>query len=126
MEGRSRHINKLGPSGGKISMGSKSGKELFEVVWPRSRKIVESVPYARRFDTLNNIVIGELSDRIFRADEIFPVIEDELKKRFPGIKFVNYEVFGSIHGTEEVKSLAGLKDSLRQNRCDAVISAVGC
>lgn len=53
------------------------------------------------------------------------MIEKELAKRCPGIKFVSYEVFGSTHGAQEAKVLEALPDKLRQNKCDAVISR-GC
>ena len=63
---------------------------------------------------------------MFRGDEMFPVIEKELAKRYPNSKFVGYEVFDSIHGAEEAKVLATLPDKLKQNQCDAVICGVGC
>ena len=54
------------------------------------------------------------------------MIEKELTKRYPGIKFVSYEVFGRTHGEEEAKVIAALPDRLKQNGCDAVISGNGC
>jgi hypothetical protein len=57
---------------------------------------------------------------------MFPVIEKELAKRYPGIKFVGYDVFGCTHGPEEREVLAALPDKIRENKCDAVISGVGC
>ena len=54
------------------------------------------------------------------------MIEKELVKRYRGIKFVNYEVFGNTHGADEAKVIAALSDTLKQNRCDVVISGNGC
>ncbi len=98
----------------------------YEVVWPRGKRRSEAVRFARRLDTLEGKTVGELWDWIFRGDQIFPVIEKELVKRYPGIKFVNYDVFGSTQGFDEAQVLAGLPDKLKQYKCDAVISAVGC
>lgn len=99
---------------------------MYEVVWPRGRRAVETARFAQRLDTIEGKTVGELWDWFFRGDKIFPVIEKELAKRYPGVKFVGYEVFGSTHGGEEQKVLAALPDKLRQNNCDAVISGVGC
>lgn len=98
----------------------------YEVVWPRSKRIIESTRHAQRLSTLEGKTVCELWDWIFRGNEIFPVLEEELAKRYPGIKFVNYKEFGSTHGREESEVLATLTDKLRQNKCDAVISGIGC
>ena len=101
-------------------------KEVHEVVWPRGKKTIEGARFAKRLDTLEGKTVCNLWDWLFRGDEISPMLEKELQKRFPGIKFVSYEVFGSTHGGDEAKVLAALPDKLKQNKCDAVISGVGC
>ena len=102
-------------------------KELeYEVLWPRGRKVVEEARLAKRLDTIDGKTIGFLWDWAFRGEEIFPVIEKELSNRYQGIRFVNYDVFGSIHGKDEANVIAALPDTLKQNECDAVISAIGC
>ncbi len=100
--------------------------EEYKVVWPRGKRDVKDIPYARHLDTLKGKTICELSDRAFHADDIFPMIEKELAKRYPGVKFVNYEKFGNTHGGGEANVIASLPDKLKQNRCDAVISGIGC
>ena len=98
----------------------------YKVVWPRGKRVVEDISYARHLDTLEGKTICELSDRMFHADDIFPMMEKELAKRYPRIEFVRYEEFGNIHGGEEAKVIGALPDKLKQNRCDAVISGMGC
>ena len=98
----------------------------YEVVLPRGKRTTETVRLAKRLDTLEGKTVGALWDWIFRGDQMFPVIEKELAKRYPNSKFVGYEVFDSIHGAEETKVLAALPDKLKQNKCDAVICGVGC
>ena len=98
----------------------------YEVVWPRGKKATETVHFAKRLDTLEGKTIGNLWDWAFRGDEIFTTIEKELAKRYPGIKFVGYEEFGSTHGGKEAEVLVALRDKLKQNKCDAVISGIGC
>ncbi|MBI4267028.1 MAG: hypothetical protein HY668_01505 [Chloroflexi bacterium] len=98
----------------------------YKVVWPRGQRALASIPYARRPDGLNGKTIGELWDWVFRGDEVYSLVEQELARRYPGIKFVSYKAFGSIHGGSETKSLGAIVEKLKQNGCDAVISAMGC
>jgi hypothetical protein len=86
---------------------------------------VEAIPYAQRLDTLEGKTICELSNLIYRSDEIFPLVEKELSNRYEGIKFISYKTFGSIHGGGEESTIAALPNALKQNKCDAVISGVG-
>ena len=99
---------------------------MYEVVWPRGKRTVESVPLAKRLDSLDGKTVCELWDWVFHGDKIFPMLEKELAKRYPGIQFVSYESFGSTHGAEEAKMLEALPDKLKQSGCDAVISGLGC
>ena len=96
------------------------------VVWPRGRKTVEPRPVAPRLTTLEGKTIGQLWDDLFRGDEIFPILERELGQRWPGVKFVNYSVFGSTHGSEERKVLEELPGRLKELGVDAVISGMAC
>ena len=99
---------------------------MYEVVWPRGRRTEAIVRLAKRVDTLEGKTVCELWDRVFRGDEIFPIIEKELSKRYPGSKLVSYDVFGPTHGGDAQRVLDALPDMLRRNKCDAVISGVGC
>ena len=101
-------------------------KGVYEVVWPRGKQAVETTRFAERLDTLDGKTIGELWDWVYRGDEIFPTVEKELTKQYTGIKFVSYEVFGSTLGGEAAEVLAALGDKLKENKCDAVMSGVGC
>lgn len=101
----------------------------YEVVWPRGAKVLQSMPYARRPDTLEGKTVCELWNWLFWGEKIFPMIEKEMTKRYPGVKFVNYGTFGATVGGAEAgderKAIAGLPEKLRQAKCDVVISGVG-
>jgi hypothetical protein len=103
-----------------------SEKEIYEVIWPRGTKKIQAVTYAKRPDSLAGKTVGELWDYLFQGDSIFPLIEKELAKRYPGIKFVSYDVFGRTLGGDDDEVLASLSDKLKQYNCDVVISAMGC
>ncbi|MBI2957901.1 MAG: hypothetical protein HYY32_03570, partial [Chloroflexi bacterium] len=79
-----------------------------------------------RLDTLSGKTIGELWNLVFRGDKIFPILEEELSRRFPGVKFERYETFGPTHGPDEAKAINELPGKLKKYSCDAVISGVGC
>lgn len=98
----------------------------YQVVWPRGRRLESGAHLARRLDTLEGKVVCELWDWIFKGDVIFEVFENELAKRYPGIKFVSWKEFGEIHGANEKAVLEALPDKLRSFNCDAVICGVGC
>jgi hypothetical protein len=102
------------------------GDGEYEVVWPRGPRTIKITRPAKRLTTLKGKTIAQLWDYIFRGDEIFPILEEELGRRFPGTKFVNYQVFGSTHGDDERAVVSGLPASLKEYDCDAVISGMGC
>jgi len=87
---------------------------------------VAQTELAPRLDSLAGKTIGQLWDDLFRGDEIFPILERELVQRFPGVRFVRYDVFGSTHGPEEQRLIAERPERLRALRVDAVISGMAC
>ena len=99
---------------------------VYEVVWPLGKSVVSAAvdPSAPIVD-LNGKTIGELWDWLFKGPEMFAIIRQRLRERFPDVKFVDYSTFGNIHGSREAEVIAALPDLLRQHGCDAVISAVG-
>lgn len=98
----------------------------YDVVWPRSRQAVEVRPLAPRPATLDGARVAFLWDDLFRGDEIFPVVAEELQARFEGVDIVGYEVFGSTHGDEEARVVAELAARLAALEVDAVVSGMGC
>ena len=99
---------------------------LERVLWPRGRRTVTARPVAPRLETLAGKTVAQLWDDLFRGDEIFPILEEELGRRFPGVRFVRYDTFGSTHGRHEGKVLAELPEMLRRHQVDAVISGMAC
>ncbi len=98
----------------------------YAVVWPRSSRTVEVKALAPRLGTLEGKTVAFLWDYLFRGDEIWPVLSEALASRFPGMRFIGWEEFGSTHGDEEHKVLAELPAKLKALKVDAVISGMGC
>jgi len=98
----------------------------YEVVWPRSPRGVQQHRRADRLAELDGKRVAFLWDYLFRGDELFLVLADELTKRFDGIEIVGYEEFGNLHSTDEKERVGRLPDDLRSRRVDAVVSGMGC
>ena len=107
-------------------MSASNEREIYGVVWPRGARTVQATDVAPRLATLEGKTIGQLWDDLFRGDEIFPILEQALASRFPGVRFVRYDTFGSTHGRHEQRVLAELPEMLRRYKVDAVISGMAC
>lgn len=98
---------------------------VYDVVWPLAPSAAPAGTLAARSADLSGKTVGELWDYLFKGEQIFPLIRHALEARYPGIRFVEYERFGSIHGRDEAELARTLPGELRKHGCDAVISAVG-
>jgi hypothetical protein len=108
-------------------MGHHGGMEpTFDVVWPRSPRGVQARRAAPRLDALDAKRVAFLWDYLFRGDELFPVLEAQLRERFPNIDIVGYAEFGNLHGADEKERVGRLPDELRRRSVDAVVSGMGC
>ena len=106
-------------------MTGSDGREIYRVVWPRGAATVKAADVAPRPSALEGKTIGRLWDDLFQGDEIFPILEEELGRRFPSVRFVRYDTFGSTHGDEQ-RVLAELPARLKELKVDAVISGMAC
>ena len=98
----------------------------YDVVWPRAERRMEISPAAPRLDTLAGKTVVQLWDYVFRGDEVFTLLEEGLRERYPDIQFVSWREFGSTHGDQEREILDGLPQKLAELGADAVISGMGC
>src|SRR5258705_2059378 len=98
----------------------------YEVVWPRSERMTGLRPLAPRLETLNGVKVAQLWDFLFRGDEVFEALEENLSERYPDIAFVPWREFGNTHGEDEVQILADLPQRLKELGVGAVISRMGC
>lgn len=99
---------------------------VYDVVWPRSGLGIDTAKLAPRLATLNGARIGFVWDYLFRGDELFPVLAQQLTERFNDVTIVDYDVFGNSHGGDEAEFIARLPVQLASERVDAVISGMGC
>ena len=98
----------------------------YKAVWPRSPQAVEPQELAPRPASLDGLTVAFLWDHLFRGDEIYPVIADELRQRYADVTVVDHTAFGSTHGEREAELVAALPDRLREVGVDAVVSGMAC
>lgn len=103
----------------------KSEECEYQVLWPGGKNSVPRIEPAKRPSTLDGLTIGFVWDYVFRGDEIFPIIKEELCKRFDNISFVEWEVFGPTFGGEEAAVIARLPSLLHKHKVDVAISGIG-
>jgi hypothetical protein len=107
-------------------VASTSNDGYYEAYWPRTPRQVGVKPLAPRHKSLEGKTIAFLWDYIFRGDEIFAHLEEGLKARYPGVRFVGYAEFGNIHAGTEKQVLAALPQRLKDFGADAVICGMAC
>lgn len=99
---------------------------MYEVVWPRGKRVEKPTALARRLETLEGKTVGALWNWAFLGNKVFPLVEKELRSRYRIAKFVSYDAFGPIHGNKQAQTMASLESKLRQQGCDAVVAGMGC
>ena len=103
-----------------------SAEPEFEVFSPQpARPRARRKSLAPRLDTLDGKTVAEVWDYQYRGDEIFGWLEEELRQRFPAVRFVHWSEFGSTHSRNEREVVAGLAARFRELRVDAAISGIG-
>jgi hypothetical protein len=107
-------------------MSATSNDGYYEVLWPRSPRQVKRKTLAPRLSTLEGKTVAQLWDFLFRGDEVFTLLEEGLKQRFPGVRFLSWRAFGNTHGRNEREVLAALPQRLKELGADAVVSGMGC
>jgi hypothetical protein len=98
----------------------------YETLWPGGSAAVPTFDAAPRPSTLDGLTVAFVWDYIFRGDEIFPIMQEALATAYPGTKFVNYDFFGPIFGSDEHMGVRLLPGRLAEAGADVAICGVGC
>jgi hypothetical protein len=98
----------------------------YEALWPKTPRQAKVKPLAKRLDTLEGKTIAWVWDYVFRGDVVFTQLEASLRSRYPNVKFIHWDTFGSTHGTDERKVVADIPAKLKALGADALVSGMGC
>jgi hypothetical protein len=110
----------------KAEESASTSAGTYAVVWPSGKRMQPIIPLAERPDSLNGKTIAQLWDFLFHGDKVFATLEEELRKRYPDVKFVSWREFGSTHDDHEKELLASLPARFKELGVDAAISCMGC
>ena len=98
---------------------------IYEAVWPLGKSHWDKRALNPGLGDLNGKTIAEVWDRVFRGEEIFPALREALRKRYPRVRFIEYDRLGDTHGINQKQVIADLPALLCGYGVDAVISGVG-
>ena len=99
----------------------------FEVVWPLGKQVDDGDAVSA--DTgaapdLDHATIGFVWNYTRKGDQMFGVMKELLRAEHPGIRFVDYDTFGDIHGAHEPQVIAALPGQLRAHKVDFSIVGI--
>ena len=103
----------------------------FSVVGPVSEEVGKGIPagkvgIAHRLADLNGKTVCEVWNGVFRGDALFPIIRQQLKKRYPGVKVIPYTESPLFNTGDDINKICeNLRNFLSQKGCDALIAGVG-
>ena len=107
-------------------MPSTANDGHYAALWPRSPRQAKINKLAARLATLEGKTVAQLWDYMFKGDQVFALLEEGLKAKYPGIKFVSWRNLGNTHGSDERAVLAALPRKFKELGVDAAISGMGC
>ncbi len=103
--------------------------EELGIVSPVGRPLVKPTVAARRLDTLDGKVIGEIWNGDFKGDVTFPIIRKLLLERYPKLRIIPYTEFPHTHvsdnPTKQRERASQFAALAKEKGCDAVLSGNG-
>ena len=107
-------------------MAAQNNDGYYEAYWPRAPRQQLMRELAPRLESREGKTVAQLWDQLFKGDVVFELLEEGLKARYPGIRFVSWRDFGSTHGGDEREVVGSLARRFRELKVDAAISGMGC
>ena len=103
--------------------------EKIGVVNPAGLPLVKPTAGAKRLNSLDGKVIGELWNGDFKGDVTYPIIRMLLQERFPSLRIIPYTEFPHTHvsdnATKQRERAAQIAALAKEKGCDAVLSGNG-
>jgi hypothetical protein len=124
--GLSQTAGKSQPEGRSRSEPPQSGN-FYEVVSPISQETKKETPLSPRLVDLSGKTVCALSNYVFQHKVTFPVIAEDLKRSYTGLKFISFTEFPDTHDETDSgkKAMANIARLLKEKGCQAVISGNG-
>lgn len=97
---------------------------VYEAVWPLGPRGADASAIPAPLPDLDGKTVAFLWDYLFKGDEMYDLLKDELVRTYPNLRLLSYETFGNIHGSNEIELLEELPERLRELEVDAAVVAV--
>lgn len=104
---------------------------ILNVVSPVGENVSETITsLAPRLETLDGKTVCEIWNGGFKADVMFPIIEQMLRERYPTVKMIPFTEFptvtiSSLGSGKKAETLEAVRAALLTKGCDAVITGNG-
>jgi hypothetical protein len=98
---------------------------VYEVVAPTGLVPQDQVPINPHPTSLSGKTIGFVWDYLFKGPVVFDAVRHLIDDRYTGVRYIDYEHFGDIHGFDSTHVLDELADKVRGAGIDAAVVAVG-
>jgi hypothetical protein len=101
------------------------------VVSPLGENVNETITsLAPRLETLDGKTVCEIWNGGFKADVMFPIIEQMLRERYPTVTMIPFTEFptvtiSSLGSGKKAETLEAVRAALLAKGCDAVITGNG-
>ena len=98
----------------------------FDVVNPIGEPSAQPEPPSTKITDFKGKTIGQVWNAEFRADQVFTALTELLKKRFPDIEVVSWNVLPTTQQRMDInKNMEDLRQAYLEKGCDAVVTATG-
>ena len=104
---------------------------ILNVVSPVGENVSETITsLAPRLETLDGKTVCEIWNGGFKADVMFPIIEQMLRKRYPTVRMIPFTEFptvtiASLGSGKKAGTLEAVRAALLEKGCDALITGNG-
>ncbi|HEV8518591.1 MAG TPA: hypothetical protein VGQ54_08450 [Burkholderiales bacterium] len=103
--------------------------EIFEVLSPAGSEIIKRKSIAPRLDNFDGKTVGEVWNGVYKGNDSFPALREQLKQRYPGLKVIPYTEFPFRYGgdtlTQQKEFARHIAALAKEKGCDALISGNG-
>ena len=97
----------------------------YAVVSPEPAIFDLPLTFTEGISDLSGKTVCHLWDGLFRGDELFAIIADALRQRFPGVNIIDHTAFGTTHGPDEAEVLRALPAKIKKLNAHVAISGLG-
>jgi hypothetical protein len=113
-------------AGTLMSQSMYAAEPAYSVVSPLGEVNIEMIKMAPRLDTLSNKTVCLISNNSFKVDVTMPVIERELKQKYPGIRIIPPEQmpYTELPGARPANWEA-MPGEIAKKGCNAIVSGNG-